>query len=217
MKWLIFVLIGANIILFAVQLFKVREDRVEKAYHQLGKEIVLLSELEQAQLKPLGTRCLLVGPIMESEKPVFEQWRAKLNDAGIKSDITKQIMNSEAVFEVIYPVPKGVSAGLLIDALRGLGIDASLVKGAGRVSTLLLGRYRNLDLARQLKKKLSDNGYEVKIEEKHAQEKRFWLLVSVQKSLVYKEKIAEIASTLGEGKKMREILCKSVASENNFP
>jgi hypothetical protein len=216
MKLIVFILLVCNLVLLSVQWLNIRSNSapllyVEKKESQrleLLKEIVL----DEANLLGGSDMCSLLGPL--ETQAMAKQILAALNGAGIESSLVEQKINKTPSYWVYFDeFSEGVVASAQLAEFRRKGIDSYLVASGELKGALSLGVFENTDLAHKLKRNLLKKGYGAKIYEFYRLESEYWLLLSSGYDDENKEEIDSILKPLKKSSEIRQIICKSVASE----
>lgn len=161
-------------------------------------------------------RCLLMGPI--SDSVVAARIESLLSDSGVESELVVQPINKAPGYWVYFgPISTEELALGQLRKFRAQGIDSFIIRQGNLVGSISLGVFENIDSAMRMIASMERIGYSVQISEIKKAKNVFWLrIIGGQKST----EVEEIGALLGgeEGRpEMRQIFCKTVASENPFP
>ena len=216
MKWVFYVLLAINLVLLAVQWLNHRETNTAPVYQEVerGKRILLLHEAEDlSKLSEGGRRCLLIGPTLNEKSAgdllgVLESDQAQL--------VVKDVEKAPGYWVYFEKQGNESEMVLKLNEFQFRQIESFIISEGKLKGAISLGVFENIDLARGLKKKMKKNGYSVKISEINKVEKEYWLLLGADYAAENNKKIKEIVTPFIKNQEMREIFCKSVASEKQF-
>jgi len=211
MKWAFLILIALNLVILAAQWLNKRETALlpEYAESDKGGEIVLLKE-RKTHIKKDGM-CDLMGPIKMQED--VELILAELGgDAAQMQQVVKEKSMAPGYW-VYLAVGVGKSAAVELAGLKLKNIDSFEIITGKLKGQISLGVFENLDLAKGLVDEMAKSNIKVDIAEISKKEKEYWLLLPEDYAAENKEKFDEILASTQYDQEMRQISCKSVASE----
>jgi len=219
MKWFFIILLSLNIILLGVQWLDHREDGLASEYLEVDedKKIELLRERGQGiKQESTDARCALLGPI--DEEAVASNLKKVLLNDSVSAELVVQEHKKAPGYWVYFDELNGDAARQSqLEEFRSKGVDSFVIAAGDLKGAISLGVFENIDSARRLKKKMIKRGYIVKISEIQKSETEYWLLLPIDYAAENKHKIDKIVSSVLKNQEMREIFCKSVASEKQFP
>lgn len=161
-------------------------------------------------------RCLLLGPI--SDSAVAAKLEALLSNSDVRSELVMQSIEKAPGYWVYFgPISTEEAALDQLRKFQAQGIDSFIIRQGNLAGSISLGVFENIDSAMRMIASLERMGYSVQIAEIKKADEVFWLqILRGQKPT----EVEEISALLGgkEGlPEMRQIFCKTVASENPFP
>lgn len=220
MKGVFFVLLSLNIILVAVQWVSHRGLEQKAVYVEDSKagEIKFLNELKvkESVKEGLDKSCYLVGPILDESAAI--SLKNLLASVGVSVGWVRQEIDKAPAYWVYFEV-KGEKGETLskYNEFQGKGIDSFIINTGALKGNISLGVFLNIDSARRLKKSMEQRGYKAEISEIEKGEKAYWLLLQQDYAADNADEIDEIMRPVLKQYEMRQIFCKSVASEKQFP
>jgi len=213
MKWILVLLFAMNVSLGLVQWFKARDMHVQAVYTESDSiaPIILLG-VGSEKTTQSGERCLLVGPMHDQEKS--QQLLAVLRGKGVVAkSVVRQVEKAPGYWVYYGPFEGGDAALKQLREFQDKAIDSFIIRSGFLKGNISLGVFENIDSARRMKKIMKRKGYETKMQEIAKSEDEFWLLISGAETDVDFSRSAAILKGLRGVPEMRQIFCKSVASE----
>mgnify|MGYP000131898967 CR=1 FL=1 len=211
MKWAFIILIALNLVILTAQWLNKREIALLPEYEKSeeGKEIVLLKE--RGLIAAEGGLCDLLGPI-KHKKEADHILSGLDEDASLIRKITKEKVMAPGYW-VYLEVSDDNSAASELVKLKAKNIDSFVIISGKLKGHISLGVFENIDLAKQMVKDIAKNDIILDIAEIMKKEKEYWLLLPSDYAAENKEKFDEILASTQYDQEMRQISCKSVASE----
>jgi len=220
-KWIFFVLLGLNLVLASMQWWDIRGSEGQSRYikNTDSKQLVLLREQSvplQLQIDASEQQCELVGPM--SDKALAENLLTQLSKDGISASLVVQPMQKAPGYWVYFgPIADKESRLAKLREFQSNGIDSYIITSGKLKGAISVGVFENIDSAHRMKKSMSEHGYQSELSEIEKQSEAYWLLVSESYLIENKKKIENILKSIEVRPEMRQIFCKSVASEKQFP
>jgi len=220
MKWALFVLLSLNLVVAGVQWVNMREAKELPVYKEVvgSQGIELLQEIRQKSLVVIegeGKRCLLMGPT--KEKVLADEMYAALNAEGILAELVIQKIDKAPGYWVYYDRFEGEGErDKQLAEFKLRGIDSFIIRKGDLAGAISLGVFENIDSTRRLKKKMAKLGYEVQFDDIEKSELEYWILLPLSSMTENRIKVEQIFAPIKKLQEMREIFCKSVASEKQF-
>lgn len=223
MKWIFFMLFGLNLLLASLQWWNMREADGQQSYvPQPG--IKQLTLLQERSIKTTATesmaeadqQCELVGPI--TDKSRADSLLKLLKIGGVRASLVVQEMKRAPGYWVYYgPVASESARQEKWREFQSKGIDSYLITSGKLKGAISVGVFENIDSAQRMKQKMSGHGYQSKLSEIEKSSEVYWLLIYEPYLIENKKKIEEALNAFEVRPEKRQIFCKSVASEKQFP
>lgn len=151
---------------------------------QVGETLVLLSELDSADLKykqadtannsDTSTRCYSVGPL--ADRIDAKHLKVRAEALGFNSELRGLATGTSIEHWVHIPPQSNRQQSLrLLRELQGRGIDSYIITQGDLAEGISLGLFRSSDSANKLSQKMKGLDYEVVIQEVSRGEKELWL------------------------------------------
>jgi len=217
MKWALFVLLSLNLVIAGVQWLNMRETKELPVYKEVigSSGVELLQEVRKKSLVDIegkDKRCLLMGPT--KEKVVADKMHAALYAEGFLAELVIQKIDKAPGYWVYYDRFEGDGGReKQLAEFKLRGIDSFIIRQGDLAGAISLGVFENIDSTRRLKKKMTKLGYEVQFKDIKNSELEYWILLPVNYMAESRMKIEQIFAPIKKVQEMREIFCKSVASE----
>jgi len=215
MKWAFIILIALNLVILTAQWLNKREIALLPEYEKSeeGKEIVLLKE--RGLIAAEGGLCDLLGPI-KHKKEADHILSGLDEDASLIRKITKEKVMAPGYW-VYLEISEGASTTAELGKLKAKNMDSFVISSGMLKGHISLGVFDNIDLAKRLVKDVAKSNISLDIAEIKKKEQEYWLLLPADYAAENKEKFDKILASAQYDQEMRQISCKSVASEKQLP
>lgn len=208
MRWfaLIFTI---NVVLALWHWNDARQSRVGPKY-EVSDSVIELS------ISPVGSGCLLLGPIFDQN--VAEEFGARLKESGLRTSLIKRDREKAPRYWVYYGPFESYSESLKEHRrFRDEGVDNFIITQEDLYGALSFGVFENIDSAQRMQAVMQGKGYRTSIRNIFKFESRWWAQIEAPGQQAISNKIKDIQHDLGLALEMREFFCKTVASEKPLP
>ncbi len=212
MKWLLVLLFALNVSLGLLQWFKAREQAGQSHFQDSDAIASIMLLGKQMSASESRERCLLVGPLQGEAKS--EQLLSVLVVEGVKAELIRKKVDKAPGYWVYFgPFANANESLAQLREFHSKSIDSFIIRNGELKGNISLGVFENIDSARRMKKIMKRNGYETKMREIEKSEDEFWVLISGSNNGGDFSRSTALLKGLSGVPEMRQIFCKSVASE----
>lgn len=224
MKWLIFGLLGLNLLLLIVGVMT-REPANEMSagpsafpYKDVdsleiirGSRVVALAKRLSEQQGSAQARCDLVGPFSDQESAeAFVERLASLDiEAGLK---LVKVPAGVGYWVIQGPLRSAEAAYEKLRELQASKVDSFLIPDGELANSISLGFFTNMESAELHKKRLTLKKVESKIVERERTNKQNWVMISAKDSAAMTPLTWERVLDGQDELSRRQNLCSDVAS-----
>ena len=206
MKWLFLILMSINIVLFVTQYKSGSAYNTDFDYVK-SLDVENLKLLRESELGE-KEKCLVLP-----DERISNVRLELLNGLRGENVFVEELVNIKELAPSFWVFISEQTNSNDITKLKELGIESYLVGEGDFKGKRSVGLFANIDLARNMMKRLEINGFVADIAEKKRQKEVRWLSIKV-KSLAEKEVVMGMAKDLNINvAEFKEIFCKSIASE----
>lgn len=171
--------------------------------------------VELVQIKS-GKGCLLVGPSKNGRDA--EMFVQSLADTGLFAKTIERKQEVAPRYWVYIPALKDYAGSLALQAeLNAKGVDNFIIHHDELYGALSVGVFENIDSAERMQSVMTRKGYRVSIRNIFNYESSWWVQIEAAADQKNINEISRIAMKYGLPRQMREIFCKTVASEKSLP
>jgi len=213
MKWAFFILVTLNVVVISAQWVGQREKARVPVYIDEGADIELLGEHTGDIV--LGGHCGLLGPL--SVKRDAEDLMARIEFIEQRVEMIVKDKLLAPGYWVYLNVGKDESSHDRLIELEVKNIDSFLIPAGPLKGNISLGIFDNIDSARRMLKSMVSVSIDAKLREIEKSKKEYWLQLTADYAAENKDKFDSLMRSEKNKHGIRQILCKSVASEKQFP
>ncbi len=183
---------------------------------RVGPQYDLVDNAIELSISPLGTGCLLLGPIFEQS--VAQEFELRLNELGLRTNLIKRDREKAPRYWVYYGPFSSYAESLKEHRkFRDEGVDNFIITQEDLYGALSFGVFENIDSAQRMQAVMLGKGYRTSIRNIFKFESRWWVEIEAPSKRSISNKINDIQHVLGLALEMREFFCKTVASEKPLP
>ncbi|KZY62127.1 hypothetical protein A3742_19440 [Oleiphilus sp. HI0071] len=181
-----------------------------------GPKYQVADNVIELSVSPLGSGCLLLGPIFD--EGVAQQFDVRLRELNRRVALIKRDREKAPRYWVYYG-PFGSYAESLKEhrKFRDEGVDNFIITQEDLYGALSFGVFENIDSAKRMQALMQGRGYRTSIRNIFKFESRWWVEIEAVDRGAISNKINDIQYDLGLALEMREFFCKTVASEKPLP
>lgn len=228
MRWILVLLIAANVayplwrVLFAPPHPQPME-KVERPQVSAGKSLVLLNELDPAQVherpeQPVDrppSLCLMVGAF--ATKDEVRQFMARLAALDVISfEHAVDLPAGESYWVYLQPLPNRDAARRRLAELHARGVDSYIIPKGELENGISLGVFTRRDLAESRLAELARLGLSAKLHNIERSYRELWVMLGEAEEQKLDESVWRSLEQENISLQRRQNLCSAVASAKNF-
>ena len=223
MRWIFLTLVLLNVLFILLEVSEgLDRDKRQESYlaESVHGRLLLLGEssplFASGGSDNIDSLCMLVGPL--NSALAAKRLMKELEVPPLRVQVINQpVIKAPNYWVYLPPYENRKTAITKLKSLQAAKVDSYLITQGELANGISLGVFENIDSARKLLERRERQGYNAKIKELGKKDFNHWVFVEGDNAVELRVKVSKTIEEVKNSIGMRQISCKSVASENKLP